>query len=274
MVAWPRVDGHRRAEASRIPKLRRELTTKVRGAILPRRPLGLPAWVFPKPSTSARRDVERHGCGRERHSRASRNVVERGNRPGAQRAEHARHAGGAAAELLDAPRVLVKQCEQPVRGVYGAACGLRDAFEKEIEPRLPVALETNGVQTLTILCSMLFEIQAQIQQRLRQDAGIVQHHGNEQPLHAAVAVEKRMNAFEPHMGKASLDERRQRLSFVVAEDLRRDAARRAPALPRSWTLPPQSPRTAPPAHRRTSSARSRPSFFTTEQPMQRSRIRA
>jgi len=67
------------------------------------------------------------------------------------------------------------------------------------QPRLPVAGAAHLIELPVILIPMLFEMQAQIQQRLPQHAGILQDQRDHQPAHTAVAVEERVDGLELQM---------------------------------------------------------------------------
>ena len=73
------------------------------------------------------------------------------------------------------------------------------SFEEEGEPCFPVAGAANLVKHLVVDIAILFEVQAQIQERLAQHAGVAQQQRYEQPPHAPVAVEEGMNGLELHV---------------------------------------------------------------------------
>ena len=68
----------------------------------------------------------------------------------------------------------LKERYEALRRVDGAGCGGDDAFEKEVEPGFPVACSSNPIQEPIVLVPMVLEIQAQVEQGLLQDAGIMQ----------------------------------------------------------------------------------------------------
>jgi hypothetical protein len=46
--------------------------------------------------------------------------------------------------------------------------------------------------------SLLLQVQAQVQERLSQDAGVAEQEGDQQPADAAVAVKERVDRLEGH----------------------------------------------------------------------------
>ena len=61
---------------------------------------------------------------------------------------------------------------------------------------------------------MLLEEQAQVEQRLLQNPGIDQHQHDQEPAQATVAVQKRVDGFELHMGQGSSHQHRQGMGSV------------------------------------------------------------
>ena len=53
---------------------------------------------------------------------------------------------------------------------------------------------------------MLLEEQAQVEQRLIEHAGVDQHQNDQQPAEAAVAVEKRVDCLELHVGQGGANQ--------------------------------------------------------------------
>lgn len=113
------------------------------------------------------------GGGRVRHAGTCGKIVDVGDRRCLQVPEDAQGIGGAAAERLNALGVVTEEREQPVGGVHRAAGGLCHAFEKEVQPRLPFAVTTHGVEQAVVLVAVLLEVETQIQQRLPQYARLV-----------------------------------------------------------------------------------------------------
>ena len=85
---------------------------------------------------------------------------------------------------------------------------LGDAFEDELQPGLPVAPFPGLLKQVAAPAAMRLEIEAEIKDRLVQDALRAEREGDQEPAQTAVAVEKRMNRPEPDMDKPGLDEGR------------------------------------------------------------------
>src|ERR1022692_781298 len=66
---------------------------------------------------------------------------------------------------------------------------------------------------------MLFEVEAQIEDRFPQDAGRTQHECDEQPAKAAVAIEERVNCLELDVDQTGFDEQREIRPLLVQEQL-------------------------------------------------------
>lgn len=158
-------------------------------------------------------DSEVHEClhvpcgGGEAHAGLLGEKADGGHGAAAQCVEQVQGIGGAASERAHLHGVLLKEGEQAVRGVHCAGSGLLDAFEKEIQPRFPVAGVAHGVELAVVLGAVLFEIQREVQERLAQHAVVMQDQGDEEPSHAPVAIQKRVDGFELHVRERRLDER-------------------------------------------------------------------
>ena len=64
---------------------------------------------------------------------------------------------------------------------------------------------------------MLFEVQAQVQQWLRQHIVGAEEQGDQQPADAPVAIQERMDCLELHVRQRGLDQQR-RLHRVVVQE--------------------------------------------------------
>jgi hypothetical protein len=79
----------------------------------------------------------------------------------------------------------------------------------------------NLVQQRVIVRPALFEIKAEIQERLAQHARIAEQERDQEPPHASVAVEKGVDGLELYVGEPGAHEDRQPVSFGVEEALER-----------------------------------------------------
>ena len=84
-----------------------------------------------------------------------------------------------------------------------------DAFEEEIDPGFPVALLAHAIEQLVVAAAVLLEEQAQIEQRLLQHASLDQHQHDQQPAQATIAVQKRVDGLELHVGQGGPHQHRQ-----------------------------------------------------------------
>jgi len=77
--------------------------------------------------------------------------------------------------------VFPEQRNQPLRRFNGIVLSVRDPFEKEVQPGFPIALRSRLIEQSVALAAMLFEVRAQVQERLLHNAFMVQDEGDEQP---------------------------------------------------------------------------------------------
>ena len=109
--------------------------------------------------------------------------------------------------------------DQPPGGADGAVGRLVDAAQEELEPGLPVAVVPHGVEQPVVLGPVLLEVEAQVEQRLAEHAGVAEEQRDQQPPDAAVAVEEGVDGLELHVRERRLDEHRQVVAVVVQEAL-------------------------------------------------------
>ena len=69
---------------------------------------------------------------------------------------------------------------------------LGDAVEEELQPCLPVAILADLLQQVVILAAMRLEVEAEIEDRLLQDALRAEQEGDQQAAETAVPIEERM----------------------------------------------------------------------------------
>jgi hypothetical protein len=68
------------------------------------------------------------------------------------------------------------------------------------EPGFPGFLLAYAIQQLVVAAAVLLEEQAHVMQRLLEHAGLDQHQHDQQPAQAAIAIEKRVDRLELHVG--------------------------------------------------------------------------
>jgi len=122
-----------------------------------------------------------------------------------------------AASRLDARPVFLEQLDEPAGRRDGAVACLDHAVEEERQPCFPVALFPDDLQQAVILLAVLFEVEAQVEQWLAQQAGATEEQRDQQASHAAVAVEERMDRLELHVRERGLDEHGQSSALVMQE---------------------------------------------------------
>src|SRR5262245_48289643 len=93
-------------------------------------------------------------------------------------------------------------------------------FQKEIQPGLPISFGPDQIEQAIVLWPVLFEIEAQVEQRFRQHAAVMQHEGNQQAADAAVAVKKRVKRLELHVRERRFDQSWIRGMLVMNESLK------------------------------------------------------
>lgn len=84
-----------------------------------------------------------------------------------------------------------------------------DTFQEEVNPCFPVAVLADAIEQFVVAAAVLLEEQAQLEQRLLQHPGIDQHQHDQQPAQSAVAVQKRVDGLELHVGQGGPHQHRQ-----------------------------------------------------------------
>ena len=92
------------------------------------------------------------------------------------------------AELLDPAAIVAEQAQQALGGLDALASGLGDAAEEEFDPGFPLAVLPHRLQMLIVSLAVLFKEQAEILQRLPQDAAFAQQKGDQQAVQDIVAI--------------------------------------------------------------------------------------
>ena len=106
-----------------------------------------------------------------------------------------------APKRLDQGAIAGEELQDGARGGDGVAGGDDHAAQEEGEPGFPVPVFAHVLQPVVVGLVVLFEIQAEVQQRLAQHAALTQQKGDQQAAESAVAVEERVNRLELHMRK-------------------------------------------------------------------------
>src|SRR5271165_4583055 len=104
--------------------------------------------------------------------------------------------GGRPSKLLDPSAIVAEQPQKTLRRLDALPRGFGHTAQEEIKPRFPFAALAHSLQVLIVGRAVLFEEQAEIQQRLAQHALLAHEKGNQQAAEAAVAVKKRVDRLE------------------------------------------------------------------------------
>ena len=79
---------------------------------------------------------------------------------------------------------------------------LEHAIQEESDPTLPIAVGAHGPQPGVVLLLSALERHAEVEQWLTEQAPVLHQEGDQQSSDPAVAVEKRMDRFELHVGES------------------------------------------------------------------------
>jgi hypothetical protein len=109
---------------------------------------------------------------------------------------HAEQAPRRAPEDAQALAILVEHPQRALRGFPRLPGGLDDAVEKEFEPFTPGALGPGALQQVVVPVAVLLEEEAQVEQRLGQDALGAEEKRDEEPAHAPVAIQEGVDGLE------------------------------------------------------------------------------
>ena len=101
----------------------------------------------------------------------------------------------------------IEHGDQIARRRGGLFSGLRDAGQEELHPGLPRPSLPDLLQESVVVVAPGFQEQAEIEDRLSQNARLAQDQRDEQPTQAPVAIEKGMDRLELDVGQARSDER-------------------------------------------------------------------
>jgi hypothetical protein len=102
----------------------------------------------------------------------------------------------------------LEELEEAGNSVGGLARRLIHAGEKKIDPCFPVAGFADVLEQLVIARAVFFQVEAQVEQWLRQHAIVTEQKGDEKAADAAVAVEEGVDRLELDVSERGADERR------------------------------------------------------------------
>jgi hypothetical protein len=144
------------------------------------------------------------GC-REAHLVLAAEVAEIQDGAFAQGGKDAESVGSGAFTLCCAAGVRLEEIHEPAGGLNSAVGGGFHAFQKKVHPGFPVSRGSDAVEQIVIHGAVFFEEEGEIEQGLREKAAMVEQQGNEQAAEATIAVEKRMDGLELHMGQSGFE---------------------------------------------------------------------
>src|SRR5690606_1273734 len=110
---------------------------------------------------------------------------------------------------LNEPEKLARGCDRLLRD-------RRDALEEVSDPPFPIACRAHAIEAAVVFRPMAFEVEAEIEEGLREESPILEEERHQEPSDAPVAIEERVNRLELHVKEARSDERRQ---IVVRVDV-------------------------------------------------------
>jgi hypothetical protein len=105
------------------------------------------------------------------------------------------HCRAPEALVVRGTMLLAKQ-QDPARRFGGLPADLSDTSQEELEPTLPVACLADRLEPVVVRLSMSLEIVREIQHRLVQRSSLAHEKRDQEPAHAAVAIEERMDHLE------------------------------------------------------------------------------
>ena len=94
-----------------------------------------------------------------------------------------------------------------LRGRRGRLADLEHPLQEELDPPLPVASEPDRHQPVVILGPVGLQVIAQVEQRALEDLPLAEQEGDQEPSHAAVAVDERVDGLELGVGQGAIDAR-------------------------------------------------------------------
>ena len=110
--------------------------------------------------------------------------------------------------------MLFAQADDGLGGGGGLLGGLGDATQEEAKPALPPAVLPYGAEPIVVLGPVALQVVAYVEERPVQDARVDELEGDEEPAHAPVAVQERVDGLELGVHEAAVDEHGQVALFV------------------------------------------------------------
>lgn len=144
----------------------------------------------------------------------------RGERALLQEAVNAQCRGSRLAEPVNALGISSEEFEQSLRRDGRLLRGLRHSIEEERQPLLPHTFRAHALQQRVVGTAILLQMQTEIKKRLRKDALVNKEQRYQQSANTTVAIEKRMNRLELHVGERRLYQGGRRTRFAVEELLK------------------------------------------------------
>ena len=121
----------------------------------------------------------------------------------------------APSQSFDTLPVFVRLPKDCLRGAGRLLRCFRHPFEKEGDPRLPIAFLTNGLEQVVVDRAMRFKIKAEIEKRLFQRLLVDQQQGDKQAAYPAVAIKERVDRLELNMEQRGLNQRGRPVGNIV-----------------------------------------------------------
>lgn len=115
--------------------------------------------------------------------------------------------------------VGIQQGDQAARAEDRPFGSLLHARQKELDLYFPVPGGVNAREEIVIDLAIVFEIQTQVEDRLRQRAAATEQESDEKTSESSVAVEKWVESLELHMGQSGPNKKRQILSLRMEKHL-------------------------------------------------------
>jgi hypothetical protein len=115
--------------------------------------------------------------------------------------------------------VGIQQGDQAARAEDRPFGSLLHARQKELDLYFPVSGGVNAREEIVIDLAIVFEIQTQVEDRLRQRAAATEQESDEKTSESSVAVEKWVESLELHMGQSGPNKKRQILSLRMEKHL-------------------------------------------------------
>lgn len=119
---------------------------------------------------------------------------------------HPHDVASGTAQGVDPFQVSGKQSAQPACGGDGLLGGVLHAVQEKAHPRLPLTFVAHVSKVVVVLGTMLFEVKAEVEQRLMENALRTQQESDQQAAQTAIAIEEGVNGLELDMNEGRLDQ--------------------------------------------------------------------